>query len=161
MITSDILTANPNLLIPLNLHRQTTQPIHEEFPVENKLLYYYLLIYHPKSEIYNLPEAEKIKIIKTYEDIDLESPLGKSIKEFVLEILLTPSERALLTLEKKLLELAIFIEKTEYSLDNVKILNDAQIAMDKLTETIKSIKEKLATEEEINNSSFLEDFHTS
>lgn len=119
-------------------------------------------MYHPKSDIYNLPESEKINIIKTYDkDFDIEDVYYNKYKPIVLDSILTPSERALLTLERKLRELTLFIEDTPYTLENVKLLNDSQIAMDKLTDTIKNIREKLAIESEVNNSSLLEDMYDS
>jgi hypothetical protein len=121
-----------------------------------------MLMYHPKSDIYNLPESEKINIIKTYDkDFDIEDVYYNKYKPIVLDSILTPSERALLTLERKLRELTLFIEDTPYTLENVKLLNDSQIAMDKLTDTIKNIREKLAIESEVNNSSLLEDMYDS
>lgn len=124
------------------------------------MLYYTLLIYHPKSELYNLPEEEKVKIIQGYDDTFSEDdPLYQEYKNMVLETLLTPSERSLRTIEKKLRDLNVFIDETPYTLENIKLINDSMIAMDKLTDTIKSIREKLAIESEINNSSLLEDMY--
>ena len=115
---------------------------------------------HPKSEIYNLPEEDKKKIIASYySKFKFDNPLYLKYKDIVINSLLSASERSLITLEKKLLELNSFIESTPYTLDNVKLLNDAQIAIDKLTDTIKNIKEKLAIESEVNSSSFLEDMY--
>jgi hypothetical protein len=137
-------------------------PLHIQYPEVNSIVYYLLLMYHPKSDIYNLPEREKINIIMTYDkDFDIENILYNKYRLIVLDAILTPSERALLTLERKLRELTLFIEDTPYTLENVKLLNDSQIAMDKLTDTIKNIREKLAIESEVNNSSLLEDMYDS
>lgn len=159
ILAADILIANPNLpiLFPKLKNIETTDT---EFERIQKIVYYLTLIYHPKSEIYNLPEAEKYKLVTIYDDtVDLSTEEAAEYKDIILTALLTASERALLTLEKKLLELIKFIEDTTYTMDNVKLLNDAQIAMDKLTDTIKNIRTKLAIEEEVNSTSLLEDLY--
>lgn len=159
IISPSILKDNVNFKVIFNLVKLSQEEVSER----EKIIYNLFLLYHPKSEIFNLPEDEKLKILYEY-DNNTKSILALSIaqeyKELIIATLLTPSERALLTLEKKLRELTLFIESTPYSLENVKLINDAMIAIDKLTDTIKNIREKLAIENEISSSSFLEEIYS-
>jgi len=157
VISPDILTADPNMKVIMNIKESDPAKLEK---IQEKV-YIALLMHHPKSNIYNIPEAEKIEIITGfYPKFSFEDANYKQYRELIINSLLTASERSLITLEKKLLELNSFIENTAYTLENVKLLNDAQIAIDKLTDTIKNIREKLAIESDINSSSFLEDMYT-
>lgn len=126
------------------------------------------MIFHPKSNLYEVPLKDKVQLIQEYikkdttlpKDftLDLEDP---SIKEYIHIInttLLTKAQRFLANWQRKLEERDEFLENTPYTLNNAEQLDKIMANTDKLKATLEKAIKELNQEEDLLVGNELESF---
>lgn len=131
-------------------------------------IYYLLLIYHPKSNIYEIPLKEKKELIIEYInrepalpkgfEFDLDSEEIIEYTDIINKSILTKAQRFLANWQKKLEERDEFLDNTPYTLTNADSLDKIMGNTDRLKSTLEKAIKDLSMEEDLAFGNELESF---
>lgn len=126
------------------------------------------MIYHPKSNLYEVPLKDKIELIQEYIKKDVDLPKGFTLDlqdsqvveyiDIISKSLLTKAQRFLANWQRKLEERDEFLEQTPYTLVNAEQLDKIMGNTDKLKSTLNKAIEELSKEEDLLYGNELESF---
>lgn len=149
-IEDNIWIVNPELKIPEIYNKLYSTDKSKDKINSSRILWGIYLIYHPSSKFFNLPQADKERLVSTDYLKDSKFKWKDYSKEIALfqSLILSPAKRALIQWNNMMEERTEFMNKEAYTADNWEMKDKMAIATPKLYAEYDRISKSLEEEGE-------------